>query len=119
MRHCVAQPLNFGQNSGVSVSQTGQCLWDWRLGSFGCRTALLMGIFWRSLPESLDGRGIETLICGKLPLDRAFHQSTMGHRRKNVKSRISSVFSGVCQVVHFMCNLLIPQVWLEFSGFQR
>jgi hypothetical protein len=68
------------------------------------------------MPERLDGRGIETLTCGKLPLDRPFHQSTMVDRGKNIKSRISSVFSGVCQVVHFMCNLLVPQVWLEFSG---
>lgn len=118
MRHWVARCPNFGYNSGVSVSRTGRGRWDWRLRSSGCRSSLLVGIFSGPLLESLDGRGIETSICGKLPLDRAFHWSALSHQRKNVKFRINSVFSGVCRVVHFMCNLLIPQVRLEFSGIK-
>jgi hypothetical protein len=65
-----------------------------------------MGIFLGLPAESLAGRGIETAICGKLRLDKRFHRLISGRFKKITKRRISNVFSGGCQVGHFVCNLL-------------
>jgi hypothetical protein len=88
-----------GYDSCASESPSGKPLWVQRLKVWSCCASLSVGIFPRTPSESLDGRGIDTSICGKLPLDRPFRQPSSAPKRKTVTSRISKVFTGVCRVV--------------------
>ena len=55
-----------------------------RFKVWSCYASLSVGIFPRTPSESLDGRGIETSSCGKLPLDRPFRQPSSAPKRKIV-----------------------------------
>lgn len=114
-----------GRNCGVAylpqtwrfrASLSGKPLWVERFRVWSRCASLSVGISMRRLPESLDRRGIKTSICGKLALDKPFRRLICPRQRRIVKFRISNVFTGVCRVGHFLCNLLLPQSWPDFLG---
>ena len=52
----------------------------------------------------------------KTPAGSAIPPDRIQLSAKNRKFNISNALSEVCQAGHFVCNLLILQVWLELSS---
>jgi len=72
-----------GYDSALRRVPSGKPLWVQRFKVWSCCVSLSVGIFPRTPSESLDGRGVETSSCGKLPLDKPFRQLSSAPNEKS------------------------------------